>query len=218
LAIFFGTIKKKNQEIEQALFKGQTIERKRVAEELHDNLSAKISGIRWRLEAIEPDFKIEKHRQIYQSSVNALAEVYTDVRLIAHNLLPAELETKGLGFALENLVKELNSLEKVEFTLQIPDDLGRFKNKIEYEIFSIILELSNNVLKHSQAKNATISLEKTHQKLTLLVADNGVGLGENITKTGMGMDNLKSRAMALSGTLKIKNEQGVSVTLEVPVS
>ena len=210
-------LKKKNAEIEQALFKGQTLERKRVAEELHDTLSAKISGIRWRLEAIEPDFKIEKHQQIYQSSVNALAEVYTDVRLIAHNLLPAELETKGLFFALQHLIKELNGLDKTKFSLQIPDDLGRFKNKIEYEIFSIILELSNNILKHSQAQNATISLEKVNQKLTLTVADNGVGFGENKDKKGMGMDNLKSRVLTLNGTLKIENQEGVKVEIEVPV-
>jgi signal transduction histidine kinase len=207
----------KNQEIEQALFKGQTIERKRVAEELHDNLSAKISGIRWRLEAIEPDFKVDKHKQIYQSSVNALAEVYTDVRLIAHNLLPAELETKGLVFALEHLIKELNGLDKIKFSLQISDNLGRFKNKIEYEIFSIILELSNNILKHSQAQNATISLEKINQKLTLTVADNGIGFGENKEKKGMGMDNLKSRVLTLNGNLKVENNGGVSVEIEVPV-
>lgn len=207
----------KNAEIEQALFKGQTIERKRVAEELHDNLSAKISGIRWRLEAITPHFEAEKEQKIYDSSVNALAEVYTDVRLIAHNLLPAELETKGLVFALEHLIKELNGLNKTQFSLQIPNDLGRFKNKIEYEIFSIILELSNNILKHSQAQNATISLEKVNQRLTLTVADNGVGFGKNKDKKGMGMDNLKSRVLTLNGTLKIENNEGVRVGIEVPV-
>jgi signal transduction histidine kinase len=210
-------LKKKNAEIEQALFKGQTIERKRVAEELHDNLSAKISGIRWRLEAITPHFEAEKEQKIYDSSVNALAEVYTDVRLIAHNLLPAELETKGLVFALQHLIKELNGLDKTKFSLQIPDNLGRFKNKIEYEIFSIILELSNNILKHSQAQNATISLEKINQKLSLTVADNGIGFGENKDKKGMGMDNLKSRVLTLNGMLKIENNVGVKVEIEVPV-
>jgi signal transduction histidine kinase len=208
-------LKAKNREIEEALLKGQTLERKRVAQELHDNLSAKISGIRWRLEAIEPEFKVEKQKQIYESSVNALAEVYTDVRLIAHNLLPAELETKGLVFALQNLVKELNGLDKTKFSLQITDNLGRFGNKIEYEIFSIILELSNNILKHSQAQNATISLEKMNQKLILTVADNGVGFEENTDKKGMGIDNLKSRVLTLNGKMLIENREGTKVEIEV---
>jgi signal transduction histidine kinase len=210
-------LKTKNREIEEALLKGQTLERKRVAQELHDNLSAKISGIRWRLEAIEPDFKVEKHKQIYESSVNALAEVYTDVRLIAHNLLPAELETKGLTFALESLVKELNGLNKTEFSLNIPSTIGRFQNKIEYEIFSIILELSNNILKHSQAKNALISLEIEKNTLKLLVSDNGIGIDEDSIKRGMGMSNLKSRVASLNGKMAIENQEGVCAVIEVPV-
>ncbi len=210
-------LKTKNREIEEALQKGKTIERKRVAEELHDNLSAKISGIRWRLEAIEPDFKIEKHKQIYESSVNALAEVYTDVRLIAHNLLPAELETKGLSVALQNLIKELNGLNKTEFSLNIASTIGRFQNKIEYEIFSIILELSNNILKHSQAKNALISLETEKSTLKLLVSDNGIGIDEDSIKKGMGMSNLKSRVASLHGKMTVENHEGVCAVIEVPI-
>jgi signal transduction histidine kinase len=210
-------LKTKNREIEEALQKGQTIERKRVAEELHDNLSAKISGIRWRLEAIEPDFKVEKHKKIYESSVNALAEVYTDVRLIAHNLLPAELETKGLSVALQSLTKELNGLNKTEFSLNINENIGRFQNKIEYELFSIVLELSNNILKHSKAKNALISLEIEKNTLKLLVSDNGIGIDEDSIKKGMGMSNLKSRVASLNGKMTIENREGVCAVVEVPV-
>lgn len=210
-------LKNKNREIEQALYKGQTIERKRVATELHDNLSAKISGVKWRLEAIQPDFKIEKQRQIYESSVNALSEIYTDVRLISHNLLPIELETKGLAVAVENLVKELNSLEKTKFSLEISENMGRFDNKIEYELFSIILELSNNILKHSGATDALISLQKTDNQLQLLVKDNGKGFDTNKNNSGIGLKNLYSRIEALHGFLKIENTAGVQVKIEIPV-
>ncbi len=210
-------LSQKNQEIEEALVKGQNIERKRVAEELHDNLSAKISGIRWRLEAIEPDFKIEKQRKIYESSVNALAEVYTDVRLIAHNLLPAELETKGLSVALKNLSDELNAQDRTIFTLKTASDLERFANKIEYELYSIVLELSNNILKHSKAKNAEISLEKNVSFLKLIVSDDGIGIAENSTKKGMGMSNVASRLHSLNGKMKIDNHEGVRVEIDVPL-
>jgi two-component system, NarL family, sensor kinase len=208
---------KKNSEIEQALFKGQTIERKRVAEELHDNLSAKISGIRMRMEAIKPSFENEKHQNIYDSSVNALAEVYTDVRLIAHNLLPAELETKGLPVATQNLMNELNSLNKTQFYLKVSDNIGRFKSKIEYELFSIILELSNNILKHAKAEKAEISLKTQGKKLILVVADNGIGFSENDHKNGMGFANLKSRVASLNGEMKFMNDIGVKVIIEVLV-
>jgi two-component system, NarL family, sensor kinase len=210
-------LSQKNQEIEEALIKGQNIERKRVAEELHDNLSAKISGIRWRLEAISPYFAIEKEQKIFDSTVNALAEVYTDVRLIAHNLLPAELEKKGLPIALKNLSLELNSQDRTYFTLKTSDNLERFANKIEYEIYSIVLELSNNILKHAKAKNALISLEKFDKILKLTVADDGVGIEQNSTKKGMGMGNINSRLHSLNGKILIENQEGVRVEIDVPI-
>ncbi len=207
----------KNQEIEEALFKGTLQERKRVASELHDNLSAKISGIRMRMEAIKPDFKSEKEERIYQSSVNAMAEVYTDVRLISHNLLPADLETKGLKYALNNLVKELNGLDKTKFALNITDNLGRQKSKTEYELFSIILELSNNIMKHSMAKEAEINLQTIDNQLVLNVIDNGIGFSETENKKGMGFANLKSRVESMNGKMKMMSGDGVKVEINVPV-
>ncbi|MFN3850258.1 MAG: sensor histidine kinase [Spirosomataceae bacterium] len=210
-------LRQKNAEIEEALLKGQTLERKRVAQELHDNLSAKISGIRWRLESIQPDFNIEKQKQIYESSVNALSEVYTDVRLISHNLLPAELELKGMRFALENLVKELNSLERTQFELEVDDSIKRFGNKAEYELFSVILELSNNILKHSGAKDAKIAMHQAGNRIVLIVEDNGKGLGENAHKGGMGMKNMKARIENLGGSFSIESNEGVKAQIEIPI-
>ena len=217
---FFRNNKKlraKNREIKQALIDGQTIERKRVAQELHDNLSAKISGIRWRLESIQPKFETEKQGNIYNSSINALAEVYTDVRLISHNLLPEELESKGLRVSIEKLLEELNSLGKTHFTHQISDQLGRFESKIEYELFSILLEISNNILKHSHATEAEIFLVKNVNTLLLKISDNGVGLSENSEKKGMGMPNLRSRVASLKGKIDFINDKGLTVNIEIPV-
>jgi two-component system, NarL family, sensor kinase len=210
-------LKAKNQEIEQALFKGQTIERKRVAAELHDNLSAKISGIRWRLESITPSFETKKQKEIFESSINALAEVYTDVRLISHNLLPQELETKGLVAAIKNLVEELNGLEKTKFEFSFSENIGRFPIKIEYELFSVLLEISNNILKHAKATSAKITLSEEKHNLILKVNDNGIGLISEITNNGMGLPNLKSRVATLSGKIDFLNDEGLTVTIQVPV-
>lgn len=207
----------KNTEIEEALLKGTLQERKRVASELHDNLSAKISGIRMRMEAIKPAFKTEKEERIYQSSVNAMAEVYTDVRLISHNLLPADLETKGLASATQNLVNELNTTGITLFIFENFIEKNRYPNKIEYELFSIILELSNNIMKHAKAEKATIHLQAVDNKLILKVEDNGIGFAENEQKMGMGFANLKSRITSLNGKMVVLNDGGVKVNIEIPI-
>ena len=207
----------KNREIEEALLKGTLQERKRVASELHDNLSAKISGIRMRMEAIKPVFKTEKEEKIYQSSVNAMAEVYTDVRLISHNLLPADLETKGLAIATQHIVNELNTADKTQFIFENNIGNKRFSNKIEYELFSIILELSNNIMKHSKATTATVSISENNSNLKLSVADNGIGISEEMTKKGMGFANLHSRVEALNGKISYENNGGLIVVVVVAI-
>jgi signal transduction histidine kinase len=209
----------KNEEIQGALLKGQTIERKRVASELHDNISAKIASLRWRLEAINPSFQTEKESRIFNSTVEALSEVYTDVRLLSHNLLPAELELHGLAKALESMVKEINSLGKTNFSLSISTHDKRFTNKIEYELFSVILELSNNILRHAQAPEAFISLTQIDSRLRLVIKDNGVGMSESASKHGMGLTNIKTRVGSLHGKIDFVsvNEKGTEVVIEVPV-
>jgi two-component system NarL family sensor kinase len=209
----------KNEEIQGALFKGQTIERKRVASELHDNISAKIASLRWRLEAINPSFQTEKESRIFNSTVEALSEVYTDVRLLSHNLLPAELELHGLAKALESMVKEINSMGKTNFSLSISTHDERFANKIEYELFSVILELSNNILRHSQAPEAFIALTQIDGKLQLVVKDNGVGIAEKAPKNGMGLTNIRTRVESLHGEVDFISvpEKGTEVVIKVPV-
>lgn len=210
---------KKNEEIQGALLKGQTIERKRVASELHDNISAKIASLRWRLEAINPSFQTEKERRIFSSTVEALSEVYTDVRLLSHNLLPAELELHGLAKALKSMVKEINSLGKTSFSLSISTHDERFSNKIEYELFSVILELSNNILRHAQAQEAFISLTQIDDKLQLVIKDNGVGISEIAPKNGMGLTNIRTRVASLYGEVEFVSvpQKGTEVVVKVPV-
>lgn len=209
----------KNEEIQGALLKGQTLERKRVASELHDNISAKIASLRWRLEAISPIFQTEKENKIYASTVEALSEVYTDVRLLSHNLLPAELELHGLAKALDSMVKEINSLGKTNFTLSIATHDERFANKIEYELFSVILELSNNILRHSQAPEADISLTQRADKLHLVIKDNGIGISEKASRHSMGLTNIKTRVASLNGKIDFVSvpEKGTEVVIEVPI-
>ena len=131
--------------------------------------------------------------------------------------MPEELETKGLKTAIEKLVDELNSLGKTHFIYNASETLGRFESKIEYEIFSILLEVSNNILKHSQATEALVSLEKIQNNLVVKITDNGVGLPENSEKKGMGMPNLRSRVASLKGKIEFINKAGLSVEMAIPV-
>jgi signal transduction histidine kinase len=205
----------KNREIEEALFRGQKLERKRVASELHDNLNTKLAALRWRLEAMNMGQYALGDQKIHEGSLEMLNDIYDDVRLISHSMLPVELETLGLISALRKLTDSLNINSRTRFHLVINEAGVRPPAVVEHELYIMTLELVNNVLKHAQASEVWISVSQDHKSVRLTVSDNGVGLNEDLKSDGMGMFNLQNRVEALRGKLTI--ESGVGTGLKVGV-
>ncbi|MFN3378145.1 MAG: sensor histidine kinase, partial [Runella zeae] len=197
---------------------GQTLERKRVASELHDNLNTKIAALRWRLEALDTSKYPETDQKIHAGILQTLEDVYADVRLISHNLLPPELETEGLSIALQKLIEKLNLNTKTMFHLIVDEALPRLNPTSEYQLYSIILELVNNVLKHAQAQKVWISLSEKNQSIFLTVSDDGVGMPTHNNPTGVGLRNISARVESLKGTwsLDTKPKVGTKISIEVP--
>ena len=190
----------KNKEISAALLQGQTIERKRVAMDLHDNLGSTLSALWMSIDTVDQSKMNKKEKEIHNTLRENLEKAYNDVRLLSHNLLPDEFEKKGLVAALENLVRNLNKNSKVIFSLDIPEDLVNLEKNVEFELYSICLELTNNILKHANATEGRINISQHKESLTLLVSDNGSGVLD-VESSGKGLQNVKARIEAIKGKL-----------------
>lgn len=201
---------RKNQEITEALYKGQTIERKRVAVELHDNLGSMLSSMKWRLQALNKDNLSEKEQKIYESILAMMGDAYSEVRLISHNLLPAELEEKGLFGALEKLINDINQSGKLRIRLNTGTDMLIRDNKIALELYSICMEMVNNILKHSEATEASINFLQLREYLILQIHDNGKGM-ESSQNSGFGLRNIRNRVDNLGGEIKIDINNGTHI-------
>lgn len=201
----------KNQAISAALLQGQTTERKRIAADLHDSLGSTMSALNWSLEAIDIK-KLNPHEQeVYKHVKKTISQAHDQVRLLSHNLLPDEFEKQGLTEALRYLVRKINQNTTTHFSLEIAPQIGRFDKRVEFELYSICLELVNNILKHSKATHATIQLRVENQQLSLVVTDNGLGLFEN-TSDGKGLKNIKDRIESLGGAWTMKNNANGGVS------
>jgi signal transduction histidine kinase len=139
------------------LFEGQTLERKRVASELHNNLGSMLSAMRYRLQILDKEKLSSKEQKVYDSILEMMGTAYAEVRLISHNLLPAELEKKGLKGAIEKLIGDINLGQKLIIDLQMDDDILPKNKRFELELYSICLELINNIIKHAEATQASVS-------------------------------------------------------------
>lgn len=210
-------LEQKNKEILLAQLKGQNLERKRMAVELHDNLNTKIAAIRWQLEAVVPTVG-EKAHNILDKTLLLIDDVYEDVRLISHNLMPEKVEAIGLIAALRSLLAQLKQNNKTSFQLLVntgPDfDFG----SLSYHIYNIIMEMINNILKHADANNGWISISEDGDKILLTVSDDGCGFEVGEMTNGYGIRNITSRLENINGKWNIESApgKGTQFFIEIP--
>lgn len=207
----------KNQAISAALLQGQTTERKRIAADLHDNLGGTMSALNWSLEAIDIKKLSPQEQDVYKHVKRTIANAHEQVRLLSHNLLPDEFEKQGLIEALRYLIRKINQNKTTHFNLDIDPQIGRLDKRVEFELYSICLELVNNILKHSQATEAHLQLRLENERLLLTVTDNGKGIFDNASD-GKGMKNIKARVESLGGRWNFENltEGGVLSQITLP--
>jgi signal transduction histidine kinase len=194
-------------EIKEAMLKGQTIERKRVAAELHDNLGSLFSAIQMSLDVVDASHLTKREQFIFKNVQNQLEDAYREVRLLSHNLQPAELEKEGLEKALLRLAEKINMTCKIKITLDL-EALIPLSKEIEFNLYSICLELTNNILKHSEGSKAHISFTQiANNQLLMVVKDNGRGI-DLYDKKGFGLQNIEHRLEQIGGEMNMKFDDG----------
>lgn len=210
----------KNNEIQEALFRGQSLERKRVASQLHNNLGSLLSAIRWRLESVETTTLSPSEQTLHRSVVRLITDAYNQVRHISHNLLPSILEKEGLIPALEKLVAEVNQPGKLTFELIIANGVHIDDERVAFELYSCVLELITNILKHAGARRVVLEIVQNENQYILMITDDGVGVGHAQGRApGQGLDNIRQRVKSLNGNFSIrtlKNRRGTAVALRIP--
>ncbi len=173
-----------------------------------------MSSIRWAFQAINQTKWSEDEKEIFLNVETMFDKAYDDIRLLSHNLLPEEFERFGLTITLQNFIRKINKNTTIKFDLKVDEDFGRVDKKIEFELYSICLELVNNIMKHSRASIATIELLQTKNQIKLIVSDNGIGIFNN-DSDGKGMKNVQARVESLGGTWKIQNTENEGFVNEV---
>ncbi|MEZ5044546.1 MAG: sensor histidine kinase [Saprospiraceae bacterium] len=207
----------KNKEVLLAQLKGQNLERKRMAVELHDNLNTKIAAIRWQLEAVGPSVD-GKAQRILDKTLNLVNDVYEDVRLISHNLMPEKVEAIGLIAALKSLLGQLKQNNKINFRLVVNTRPEFDFGSLSYHIYNIIMEMINNILKHANAENGWISISETGDQIQLTVSDDGCGFDIGQMTNGYGIRNITSRLENIQGKWNIESSpgKGTKFFIEIP--
>jgi two-component system, NarL family, sensor kinase len=204
-----------------SIMQGQEVERSRMAKDLHDGLGGMLSGIKLNLSAMRGNQVLqETDANIFTRSIDQLDRAISEMRRVAHNMMPEALLKFGLNEALQDFCDGINESNTVRMKYthlgsEIPND-----QSLQVIIYRIIQELSNNAIKYANASTIFIQLNKHLQGISLTVEDDGKGFDtNNLEKVkGAGLQNVISRVNYLKGEFAIESNigKGTTCTVEIP--
>ena len=194
-------------------------ERKSIAEILHDSVSALLSSANLHLQASRSQLNGDAPIEITKAQ-EFVNEASVKIRDLSHDLISSVLLKFGLAFAVHDLCEKYSNSE-LEF---ISDDNGikRYDQRFEIKIYNIIEELTNNIIKHSKASNASINLiERNGDKLIIQIIDDGQGFDVKGArrKDGLGLSHIDARIKIMKGVFNINSKvgEGTSIFISVPI-
>jgi signal transduction histidine kinase len=204
----------------EAMLKGQEEERSRIAKDLHDGLGGMLSGAKLSLNNMKENiFLSPENQQSFEQSIAMLDRTISELRKVAHNLMPDILVKFGLDEALKEFCCSIETSTGIDVIYQQLGEDRKLSPQAEITIYRIVQELVNNALKHADAKQIIVQLTKNHVKAGVTVEDDGNGFDVNdpLLKKGAGLINIMSRVDYFKGTLDINSQpgKGTSVNIEL---
>lgn len=201
------------------LFHVQEEERQRVARELHDDVSQRLSFLEMLLSDVSAGQIPEECAKKIESARNELQGLNTDVREMSHRLHPKVLKDLGLPAALRGLIEEFDRREGMPATFSsrhIPESV---RDEAATAIYRITQEALRNVAKHAGRTHVKVALHTVDHALELKVKDFGVGFDTEAADNsdGLGLISMQERARMAGGSFAVDSELGAGTTITVRV-
>ena len=198
------------------LIDSQERERKRIAAELHDSIGQNLLIIKNQLSLLitgKPGEATEKRMSLLTDTTSQTIE---EIRTISYDLRPYQIDRLGLKTSLESMVDRVaDSTElNIDYVIGEVNDIYSENNEINF--YRIIQECLNNIVKHADAKNVSLSVLKTDHAIKLSIKDDGKGFDQDSHEgSGFGLIGLQERSRILNGKLNISSKEGEGTLVEI---
>ena len=209
-------VKKKDFENQIAIIKAQQEERNRISADMHDDLGAGMTTIRLYSELAKSrigDTPIPEIEKI-SSSAN---ELLNKMNAIIWSMSSSNDSLGNMVAYIRSYSLEYFENSGINCRITIPENLPNIvvNGEIRRNVFLVVKEALNNVLKHSRATEVTITLERVSDGLKLLIHDNGTGIDfDKLRQFGNGLKNMKKRMEDVNINFSIENNNGTLITMQ----
>jgi two-component system CheB/CheR fusion protein len=212
------------RDLAMGLLTAQEEERRRISRELHDDLNQRLAMLAVELETLEKDpLSSPQATRTRLAALRARTEdISDDVRRTAHRLHPSMVDHLGLPAALRSLCDDVSKQEKIRVSCKVRSVSIPIPTEISLCLYRVAQEALRNVVTHSGAPRATLSLALARNRIRLAINDSGHGFNRcasSHAKKGLGILSMEERVRLVGGalTLDSKPGEGTRVVVEVPL-
>ena len=211
------------QHLANQVIQAQEDERQRISRELHDDTAQVLFAQLLRVTALKSS-AIDEVRDTAESLEEMTVEAIEGVRRMALELRPPALDDLGVREALGELAQRFEDQSNISVSYVVDGERTRLESELELVIYRIAQEALTNVAKHAQASNATVTLDRSVDAVTLTIEDDGVGIttvSPSALRSGQGLGifGMAERAQLVGGTFTIERrpEGGTRVRAWMPL-
>ncbi len=207
-------IKLKESQVEAAMREAKETERSDIGKELHDNVNQLLAASRMFLDmAMRGGVNSETY--LTRSSEYTIAAI-EEIRKLTRGLVTEKIRSLGLCDAIETISRDTMQVNPVRISCMLSSFTeSSVDDKFKLNVFRIVQEQLNNILKHARATHVAISLLQSKKTIKLVISDDGVGFNTTQKRKGIGVDNIKSRATAFQGNAEFVSRPGEGCVLTV---
>ncbi|MDP5081975.1 MAG: ATP-binding protein [Winogradskyella sp.] len=203
-------IAKKSQEVSRAYIKGVEIEKVRISAELHDDIGSQLANF----------IRHETHNKtLNEKSSEKLQEIINALRRISHRLSPNKGHLFSFREQIENLIEETFVDGTMVCDFQFLASNIELQEDQKMNVYRILQELLNNIVKHSKATLVDLQLVDVDEFLVVTVEDNGIGFDLKSNTKGVGLANINRRVDFLNGRFEVSSviNKGTFIVLSIPL-
>ena len=204
-----------------SLLQSQEEERRRVARELHDDISQKLALLEIDAQQVEPKINADPARARHELERlrASIADLSEEVRRISHALHPSAIEDLGVGPAIRSLVEDFREREEMIVTFRAQDLPEGIPLEVATGLYRITQEALRNISKHAGKTHVKVLLDGEARRIRLQVIDSGKGFDPQARRLGLGLISIGERARIMQGTVSIESKpgEGTRIAVDVPL-
>ncbi len=200
----------------EAFIEGEQNERKKIADELHDNVNGDLAVLKYNLTAIDKSTisndaigKIDKAISILDKSID-------EIRSMSHDISSPTILNFNLIESIHVYAERVSNSAKINIDFQSFGDDFKIDTKRGDLLYKSVKELLNNIEQHAQANNVLLQFLYKDKKLNITIEDDGIGYDINSESTGIGLKNISYRLDLIGAKLNVvSDDYGTTTEIEV---